>query len=58
MPLALALLMVTVKSPLTMVDVVSSATKVVFTLWLLPLMLAVTLVIPDLTLVSVVLASP
>ena len=57
-PLALALSTVIVNAPSTMVLVLSSATKVVSTFWLLPLMVAVTLVIPDLTLVSVVLASP
>ena len=41
-PSALALSTVTVKSPLTMVDVLSSATNVVSTVWLLPLMVAVT----------------
>ena len=41
-----------------MVPVLSSATNVVSTVWLLLLMLAVTLVIPACTLVSVVLANP
>ena len=57
-PLALALLMITVKSPLTIVEVLSSATNVVSIFWLFPLIAAETLVTPALTLVSVVVARP
>ena len=41
-----------------MVEVPSSAINVVLTLWRLPLIAAVTLVVPAVTLVSVVLAKP
>ena len=58
MPLAFALSAVTVKLPLTMVPVVSSATKVVSTVWFAPLITAVTLVFPAVTLVRVVTATP
>ena len=58
MPLAFALLMVIVRSPLTMVAVLSSAAKVVSTFWLLALTVAVTLVMPAVMLVREVLANP
>ena len=54
----MALSAVTVRAPAIMVAVPSSAIKVVSTLWLLPLTVAVTLLIPAVMLVSVVAAKP
>ena len=57
-PSAFALSVVTVRLPELIPAVLLSARKVVSTDWLLPLTVAVTLVIPDLLLVSVVVATP